>query len=138
MAVDPAQYHFETADPKSTFDMIVSGWVPDWPNGSAVIPTLFDGAQTQGDASQNLNYSMLNDPDINKAIVAANNEENIQVQYKLWGDLDRQIMAKAAVIPVLTIGALRMYGTDVRGVTIAAGYGEPDLTVVGLGTSSSS
>jgi peptide/nickel transport system substrate-binding protein len=132
--VDHAQYQFKIADPKNDFDMVVSGWVPDWPNGSGVIPTLFNGAQTTGDASQNLNYAMLNDPDINSAIKAANSESKLQVQYRLWGDLDRQIMSKAAVIPVLYIGALRLYGSNVRGVTLCKQYGQPDLAVMGLGS----
>jgi peptide/nickel transport system substrate-binding protein len=135
--VDPANYQFQIANPKNTFDMVVSGWVPDWPNGSAVIPTLFNGAQTEGKASQNLNYAMLDDPEINDAIKAATSESKLTVQYRLWGDLDRQIMSKAAVIPVLNIGVLRLYGSNVRGVVLAAGYGQPDLTVIGVGPPSS-
>lgn len=131
--VDPANYQFKIADPNKPFDMDVSGWVPDWPNGSAVIAPLFSGAQTEGSASQNLNYSLLDDPDINREIGQAGNERNIQVQYKLWGALDRHILDKAAVIPVLYIGALRMYGTEVEGVTLSVAYSQPDLAAIGLG-----
>jgi len=128
--IGPASYLKTVSKVASPYDMAVLGWVPDWPNGSAVLPPLFGGDQV-GTAS-NLNLSMLKDKDVDNAIAQAMKEPTMQTQYRLWGDLDKQIMSKAAAIPILVQGALRMYGNNVRGVVLDQAYSQPDLNEIGL------
>jgi ABC-type transport system substrate-binding protein len=75
---------------------------------------------------------MLKDKDVDNAIAQAMKEPTMQTQYRLWGDLDKQIMSKAAAIPILVQGALRMYGNNVRGVVLDQAYSQPDLNEIGL------
>ncbi len=119
--------------------MIVAGWIADWPNGSAVIPPLFSSGQVAAALSHNdeaiaanENYAMLQDPAIDKLISEAYAERDLTTQYHLWGEVDKAIMAKAVVIPVIYSTALRMEGTKVRGAVISASFGEPDLATIGV------
>lgn len=136
-ALNPETYNQLIGDPTNHFDMMYTGWLPDWPNGSAIIPPLFSGAQIANPAS-NLDFAELNDPTINSLIDQAYAESILATQYHLWGELDRKIMEQAAIIPVLYTHALRMFGGNVRGAQLTAAYGEPDLTQIGVGPQAAS
>lgn len=136
-ALNPETYNQLIGDPTNHFDMMYTGWLPDWPNGSAVIPPLFSGAQISNPAS-NLDFAELNDPTINSLIDQAYAESILTTQYHLWGELDRKIMEQAAIVPVLYTRALRMFGSNVRGAQLTAAYGQPDLTQIGLGPETAS
>jgi peptide/nickel transport system substrate-binding protein len=132
--INPLNYIPTINRPDNNFDMMYSGWLPDWPNGSAIIPPLFDGAQTHSTDGSNLNFSELDDPDINDMIQQAYAESVIETQLHLWGQIDERLVKdEAAVIPIIYPDALRMMGTNVRGVVVSAAFGEPDLAVIGLG-----
>ncbi len=117
------------ADRHGDWHLVWIGWVPDWPNGSAVITPLFDG-RNLGPGSTNLSY--LNDPRINEMIDAALAEGDLDRQYLLWGQLDSEIQLLAATIPLMYNNALRMHGSNVRGAFIHPQYGMPDLSAIGL------
>jgi peptide/nickel transport system substrate-binding protein len=120
-------------NPANGNDIMWAGWVPDWANGSAVIPALFDGRQIPKDGgSGNTNFSNLNDKEVNQLIDDALAESRLDVQYTLWGRLDEKIQSMAVTIPVLYNKALRMAGTNVRGGFIHPQFGQPDLCALGL------
>lgn len=122
---------FET---QSQVDLVYAGWIPDWPNGSAVIPPLFrsDGvAMQKGDFGKD-NYSYLQDPEIDKDIEDATLENNLERQWKLWGELDGKLQQKAVAIPVLYPNAIRIHGSNVSGAFIHPAFGAPDLAALGL------
>jgi peptide/nickel transport system substrate-binding protein len=119
-------------DKNNKFDLMYAGWIPDFPNGSAIIPPLFDGRQIPKGDSGNLNYSLLNDPDINKMIDDASAEADLNRQYKLWGAIDEKIADQAVTIPVMYMKALRLSGTKVRGAFIHTAFGQPDIVSLGL------
>jgi peptide/nickel transport system substrate-binding protein len=135
--IDPGTYWDRVGDPTNDNDLIWAGWVADWANGSAVIPPLFDGRliPTKSGATNNQDFSMLNDPVVNDLITQALEEPVQDRQYKLWGDLDEKIQAQAVTIPILYLKALRMSGTNIRGGFIHPQYGQPDLNAIGLGNS---
>lgn len=130
VAVPTAEYYTSIGNVKAPYDLMYGGWVPDWPNGSAIIPPLFGSAQLKGPAAANLNSAQVRDQDaaINKAFA----EPDLTTQYKMWGQLDMAIMKEAAVIPILYPDALRMIGTNVRGAVISTGTGQLDLATIGL------
>jgi peptide/nickel transport system substrate-binding protein len=134
-ALDPATYFDKIGNPANGNDLMWAGWVADWANGSAVIPPLFDGRliPKKANATNNQDYSLLNDPQINDLITQALEESVPDRQYKLWGELDEKIQAQAVTIPILYLKALRMSGTNVRGGFIHPQYGQPDLNALGLG-----
>ncbi|HEY2794791.1 MAG TPA: ABC transporter substrate-binding protein [Micromonosporaceae bacterium] len=134
----PAPYWPLIGNPNSDYDMMYAGWVPDWPNGSAVIPPLFSSQQVtdvltgRSVSADNQNYSMLVSPTIDNQIKQANAAQDLSTQYHLWGELDQEAMKEAAVIPVIYPDALRMSGSNVRGATISPSFGQPDIATLGV------
>lgn len=133
--IDAAAYYDVIGNPANGNDVLYAGWIPDWANGSAVIPPLFDGnlIPKKAGATSNQNFSLLNDPTINDLIAQALAEPDLNRQYQLWGNLDEKIQALAVTIPVIYTKALRMAGTNVRGGFIHPQFGQPDMCALGLG-----
>jgi peptide/nickel transport system substrate-binding protein len=132
--VNPDEYFDVMGNPANGNDLIYAGWIPDWANGSAVIPPLFDGRliPTKAGATSNLNFSLLNDQEINSLIDQALGESKLEVQYNLWGQLDEKIQARAAAIPIVYNKVLRMAGSNIRGGFIHPQFGQPDMCALGL------
>lgn len=120
--------------PTNDYDVMWAGWIADWANGSAVIPPQFSGEVIpQGpDAKGNLNFSLLDDPEINALIKEARAEPNLEAQYRMWGNIDQKIMERAPVIPLMYLNSLRMVGSNVRGAFIHPAWGAPDAVALGL------
>jgi peptide/nickel transport system substrate-binding protein len=131
-------YNDDIGDPANPYDMMWAGWVPDWGNGSAIIPPLFDGRlipgldPITGHGQGNIDYSNFNDKSINDQIDAALAETSPERQWALWGDLDLQIQQKAVTIPILYQKGIRMAGSNVRGGYLNPFLGMPDLCALGL------
>lgn len=132
-------YYTTISDSALGFDLIFCGWLPDWPNGSAVIPPLFDGRNlpAPGKTGTN-NYSFFHNEEIERLIDEAIAEPDLERQYKLWGELDQKIIEQAAAIPIIYNDGQRMYGSNVTGVFISAQYAMPDLSAIGLKNPSAS
>jgi peptide/nickel transport system substrate-binding protein len=136
--IDAGAYYQVAGDPNNKDDIILGGWIADWPNGSAVIPPLYDADQVtaalkdKSEIPANLNLSELVDPTIEKLISQAYAEPDLTTQYHLWGEIDKAIMTQAVTIPIIDATGLRMMGTKVRGAVMSAGYGEPDLATLGV------
>jgi peptide/nickel transport system substrate-binding protein len=136
-APHPQKGYFATyiGNPNNGLDLMYAGWVPDWANGSAVLPPLFDGRQlkdAEKSKSGSTNFSNLDSKEINDLIDRALAEPDLEKQYALWGQLDEKIQSMAVTIPVLYTKALRMAGGNVRGGFIHPQYGQPDLCALGL------
>ncbi|HEX6500792.1 MAG TPA: ABC transporter substrate-binding protein [Micromonosporaceae bacterium] len=131
--IDPATY-FDTGigDPANSYDLMYAGWIPDWANGSAILPPLFDGRQIPDGHQGNKNYSLLDDKEINTLIDQALAEPDLDKQYVLWGQLDQKIQERAVTIPVIYMKALRMAGSGIRGGFIHPAYGQPDAVSLGV------
>jgi peptide/nickel transport system substrate-binding protein len=59
-------------------------------------------------------------------------ESNLEQQYRLWGELDEQIMKQAPIIPLLYMTSQRLVGSNVRGAFIHPQFGAPDVCALGL------
>lgn len=116
--------------PDKQHDLVLAGWVPDFPNGSGTIPALFDGRAIADGA--NVNYSLVDDPELNRLIDDANAEANLDRQYQLWGELDRKISEKALVVPIVYDRSLQMLGSGVRGSFLHPAFLGVDLCTVGV------
>ncbi len=118
--------------PSKQHDLVLTGWVPDFPNGSGTIPTLFDGRSIREGVPGNQNFSLVNDEELNRLIDKANAEADLERQYKLWGELDRKVQEKALVVPIVYDRSLQMLGSKVRGSFLHPAYLGVDLCVVGI------
>jgi peptide/nickel transport system substrate-binding protein len=131
-------YNTGIGDPTNNYHLMLAGWVPDWANGSAILPPLFGGDKipalnpVTGKAAGNVNWEMLNDPKINDQIDVALAETSPERQYALWGDLDQQIQQLAVDVPILYEKALRLTGSNVLGGFMHPAFGMPDLCALGL------
>lgn len=126
----------------SDYHLMLVGWIPDWANGSAIIPPLFDGRSippldpVTGRTKGNINWSLLDDPKINDAIDGALSETDLGRQYAAWGDLDEQVQQLAVTIPILFEKGIRLAGSNVAGGFIHPAFGLPDLSAIGLASTS--
>ncbi|MGH3735289.1 MAG: ABC transporter substrate-binding protein [Micromonosporaceae bacterium] len=127
----PKDEFFDTVRfPGKQHDLVLAGWVPDFPNGSGTIPALFDGRAIVDGA--NVNYSLVNDRELNQLIDAANAEADLTRQYQLWGALDRKIAEKAVAVPIVYDRSLQMLGSGVRGGFLHPAFLGVDLCTVGV------
>ncbi|MFS4094000.1 ABC transporter substrate-binding protein [Streptomyces sp. AF1A] len=94
--VDKSTFYTQIGKIDNGYDLFAAGWSPDWPGGYSVFFPCWDGKNI-GDGRSN--YAQLNDPGVNKAIDAASKIADPEKANKAWGDIDRQIMELAAVVP---------------------------------------
>jgi peptide/nickel transport system substrate-binding protein len=118
--------------------MMLVGWIPDWQNGSAILPPLFHSKvippvnPVTQHAAGNVNHALLRDKGIDDQMDAALAETTPERQWALWGEIDEQIQRKAVTIPLLYEKAIRLAGSNVRGGFIHPAFGMPDLCALGL------
>ena len=88
------------ASKSGVWDIADPGWIPDWfgNNGRAIIEPLFDG-RAYGPGSTN--YGDYNNDAVNSDIDNALAAKSQSDANKYWHMADQQIMADAAIVPVL-------------------------------------
>ncbi|MGW7606629.1 ABC transporter substrate-binding protein [Streptomyces sp. NPDC054766] len=116
--VDKTSFYSQIGQLDNEYDMFAAGWGPDWPAGYAVIQPCFDSSQI---ADGGVNWPQLKDASVDKAIAAATVEADPTKAAKMWGDLDRQIMELAAVVPDYNPIRNWFYGSKVGGVQYDSG-----------------
>jgi peptide/nickel transport system substrate-binding protein len=136
----PSQGYYTTGigDPNNDYDMVLVGWIPDWANGSAILPPLFASSNIPapdpltGKASGNVNWSLLESPEIDQQMDLALAETSPDRQWALWGDIDEQLARLATTIPILYEKAFRLSGSNIAGGFVHPAFGMPDLAALGL------
>ncbi|MEV5147792.1 ABC transporter substrate-binding protein [Streptomyces sp. NPDC052727] len=116
--VDKSTFYTQIGKIDNDYDLFAAGWSPDWPNGYSVFYPCWSGKNI-GDGRSN--YAQLNDPSVNKAIDAAAKITDPEQANKAWGNVDRQIMELAAVVPDYHSIRNWMYGSKVGNVVFDAG-----------------
>jgi peptide/nickel transport system substrate-binding protein len=131
-------YRTGVGDPYDAPDLSLVGWIPDWANGSAILPPLFASSvippknPVTGHAQGNVNWSMLQDPKIDQAMATALGETSPDRQWALWGALDEQIAKLAITIPILNERTFRLAGSNVAGGYVHPAWNAPDIVSLGL------
>ena len=130
--VDPAAYNDAIGAIKSAPDMVVSGWCPDYPNGSSFLPFVFDGRFIK-ETGNSGNMSQFRDEAAMKRMDEISAMTDVAAADKAWGALDAQILAKNPAVPMLIERKPLMIGTNVAG---AFGHpvwaGQLDYGTIGL------
>ncbi|MEW2290051.1 ABC transporter substrate-binding protein [Streptomyces sp. NPDC047841] len=116
--VDKSTFYTQIGKIDNEYDLFAAGWSPDWPNGYSVFYPCWSGKNI-GDGRSN--YAQLNDPSVNKAIDAAAKIADPAEANKAWGNVDRQIMELAAVVPDYHSIRNWMHGSKVGNVVFDAG-----------------
>jgi len=101
--------------PASNYNICTNvGWLPDFPDGSAYLDATFNGEHIV--AANNSNWPLLNNPAINKALDDANKLTDPAQRATAYGNIDKQIMAQAPVIPWFWDKQANIASKGVKGV----------------------
>jgi peptide/nickel transport system substrate-binding protein len=129
--IDTSTYYEVIGTPSQQHDAAITGWCPDWPSGQTFLPPLFDGRNIT--SKGNTNLSQLNDPAVNAKIDEIAKLTDVNAANKAYGELDKQIMALAPVVPLLYEKVLMLVGSNIGGAYLHDGFsGGIDLVSVGL------
>jgi peptide/nickel transport system substrate-binding protein len=80
------------------------GWGPDWPDGYGFLDELVNGNTIV--PAGNTNIGELNDPVVNNLFAKAANLTNATQRNAIWGQIDRQVMKDAVIVPEVYAKAL--------------------------------
>ena len=105
--IEPGQYYSIVFDPEKAGHLMWSGWGPDWPNASTVIPELF--SQEGG-----FNLSQVKDDDFDARVLEAKTNTDRDAQSEQWKELNKEAMEQVWAIPTLFARTQTMAGSKVR------------------------
>jgi peptide/nickel transport system substrate-binding protein len=109
-------YYAAIGDPTLQHDFGASGWGPDWPNASTVIPPLLAGAIATTNASDYPRVTKTNYPDFTAAIDDAITTLDRAQQASKWQALNKEAVQKAFIIPNVFSLSQVIAGTKVSAV----------------------
>jgi peptide/nickel transport system substrate-binding protein len=101
--------------PSSNYNICPNvGWLPDFPDGQAVLDATFDGKRIL--QSNNSNFPLLNDPKINADMAKAAELVTPAERAAAWAKIDDEITATAGAIPWLWDKQANIESKGVHGV----------------------
>jgi peptide/nickel transport system substrate-binding protein len=109
--------------------LFVTPWVADWSDGYGYLEELVDGRNILGTGNQN--FAELNDPSVDAMLDRAMRTNDIAERERIWGRIDRAVMADAAIVPLVYRKELTYRPPSATNVTISLAYGGYDLLNVG-------
>jgi peptide/nickel transport system substrate-binding protein len=117
----------------SRYDVMWAVGSAEWPSGSSVIPSLFDSRVNLSASSSGQDYGRFTSVAFNAKIDAAALIANASDREKAWGELDRELCAQVAAIPLTDEKSVFVHGAGVRGyVDNQALGGTVDLATVAV------
>lgn len=129
--IDTATYYEVIGTPAQQSDAAVTGWCPDWASGATFLPPLFDGRNIT--EKGNANLAQINDKAINARIDEIATMDDVQRANAAYGELDKQIMELAPVVPLAYEKVILVVGSNIAGAYQSSAYsGGIDLVSVGL------
>ncbi|MBV9023227.1 MAG: ABC transporter substrate-binding protein [Streptomycetaceae bacterium] len=128
--VDAGSYFSTVWNVKNQYDLYWEDWIADWPNASTVLPVLFDGRQIAKLPQANQDASYVNDPALEAQMDSLSKMPDLGARNAAYGNLDEEIMRKAAVVPLMYMNFPEMFGSKVGGLYPDAILGEPNLMKV--------
>jgi peptide/nickel transport system substrate-binding protein len=90
------------------------GWYADFGDPQAVLDVPFNGEHIE--TTNNSNYGQVNNPTIDRHMAAAELVVGEQARARAWGQIDRELVAIAAAIPVAWDKEPKVESRDVAGV----------------------
>ncbi|SEH01879.1 peptide/nickel transport system substrate-binding protein [Nonomuraea solani] len=129
--IDASTYYEVIGTPAKQKDMAVTGWCPDWASGATFLPPLFDGRNITSKGNSNL--AQINDKGINEKIDEIAAMTDVEQANAAYGELDKQIMELAPVVPLAYEKLILVNGANIAGAYQTNSYsGGVDLITVGL------
>lgn len=109
--------------------LMMMAWGADWPTGYGFLDQIVDGTAIK--ASGNSNLSELNDPKVNSLLTSAIQNTNNAQRTAAWGQVDKQVMADAAIVPLVYRLDLLYRPPAATNVTVTPAYGMYDYLNIG-------
>ncbi|NUK69706.1 ABC transporter substrate-binding protein [Streptomyces lunaelactis] len=130
-AISSSAYYSTVGNTAQEHDLVIDGWTPDWPGASTYLPIVFDGRQIT--AEGNNNHSQYNSGKVNARIDEIAKLRDPASAATAYGELAKQIMRDAPVVPFLWDKAAVLVGPNVAGAYGHTAYvGRLDLVSLGL------
>jgi peptide/nickel transport system substrate-binding protein len=128
---DSVMYEKYCGTPAEEIDVCPNvGWVADFGDPQAVLDVAFNGKNIV--ATGNNNWGQVNDPEINKAMDAAELVVGTQARANAWAQIDRKLVAQAAAIPFDWDKQPNIESNDVAGVGDLWNTGQWDYSFTSL------
>ncbi|WP_043627857.1 ABC transporter substrate-binding protein [Nonomuraea candida] len=129
--IDTSTFYEVIGTPAQQHDAAITGWCPDWASGTTFLPPLFDGRNITAKGNQNL--AQINDKEINARIDEIAAMQDVEAANAAYGELDKQIMERAPMVPLAYEKVVTVTGANVAGAILSNAYsGGIDLVSVGL------
>ncbi|MER7498973.1 ABC transporter substrate-binding protein [Nonomuraea pusilla] len=129
--IDTSTFYEVIGTPARQHDAALTGWCPDWSSGATFLPPLFDGRNIFEKGNSNL--AQINDKAINERIDEIAAMTDVDAANAAYGELDKQIMEKAPIVPLLYEKNVTVVGENIAGAYLNDSYsGGIDLVSVGL------
>ena len=107
------------------------GWSPDWPDGYGMMDELINGNTIA--PTGNTNIGELNDPTINNLFTKASDPTLTDAQRDaIYGEIDRDAMAQAVILPNVYVTDLFYRSPSVTNVYVESPFGEYNYGVMGV------
>jgi peptide/nickel transport system substrate-binding protein len=106
------------------------GWIRDFADPQTVLDLAFNGKYIFPE--NNPNWPQLNDPAINRAMARGELTVGSQARARVWGAIDRQVVATGAAIPWLYDRQPNVFSADVRCVPELWNQGHCDFAYTSL------
>jgi peptide/nickel transport system substrate-binding protein len=115
------------------YDVMWAVGSAQWPSGSSVIPSLFDGRLNLTAGSSGQDYGRFDSPAFSAKIDAAAMVPDATDREKAWGDLDKEVAAKVVAIALTNSKSMFVHGASVSSyIDNQALSGTVDLATVSV------
>ena len=109
--------------------LMMMAWAADWPTGYGFLDQILAGDAIK--ASGNSNLSELNDPTVNNLLTSAIQNTDAAQRTTAWGQVDKAVMAQAAIVPLVYRLDLLYRPKAATNVTVTPAYGMYDYLNIG-------
>jgi peptide/nickel transport system substrate-binding protein len=109
--------------------LMMMAWAADWPTGYGYLYSVASSASIV--ASGNTNLSELKDPKVDALLNQAITSTDETTRNKLYGEVDKQMMADAVIVPLTYRLDLLTRGTKATNLFVSQAYGMYDYLNIG-------
>ena len=100
----------------STYDLLLTYWVPDFPTPTAILPLMFNSKEI----ANGFNFAHYSNPEVDTDLDAAIAEVDATKAQKMWGDLDQKILEDAPTLPLVYLKYSYIGGSNVQNHYVTA------------------
>jgi peptide/nickel transport system substrate-binding protein len=128
-AEDEDTWQNDATGDKGDYDLVISGWQPDFPSANGNIEPLFHSREIGGGG---FNISRYAQSDVDALIDQATGQTDPTKAQALWAQADQRIMRDAPVVPLLYTKNSFLHGSNVQNFFVAAFPAYPNYLKVSL------